>query len=231
MDAQEEKLIGAEALLRWKNDEYGMVPPDSFIPVLEKDPLFCDLGHWILLNAIQDARLIMKSNPDFTINVNLSYTQLEKPDFVNMVLDTLKTEEFPPEHLCLEITERCRLLDLDLLKNIVVNLRGRGVKIALDDFGTGFSSISIVKNLPVDIIKIDRSFVQKIEEDEKERELIKSFAGVASTFGAKVCVEGIETAEMRNILQHYHVQSFQGYYYAKPLSLEAFLDWKPKNAE
>ncbi|MBR2088134.1 MAG: EAL domain-containing protein, partial [Oscillospiraceae bacterium] len=230
VDAFEERLIGAEALLRWRNEEYGMVPPDSFIPVLEKDPLFCDLGHWILLTALRDAKRIMETNPDFTINVNLSYTQLEKPDFVNMVLDTLKAEEFPPEHLCLEITERCRLLDMDLLKNIVVNLRGWGVKIALDDFGTGFSSVGIVKNLPFDIIKIDRSFVQKIEEDEKERELIKSFAGVASTFGAKVCVEGIETAEMRDILQHYHVQSFQGYYYAKPLPLAEFLQWKPKNA-
>ena len=230
VDAFEEHLIGAEALLRWKNEEYGMVPPDSFIPVLEKDPLFCDLGHWILHTALRDAKRIMEKNPDFTINVNLSYTQLEKPDFVNMVLDTLKAEEFPPEHLCLEITERCRLLDMDLLKNIVVNLRGWGVKIALDDFGTGFSSIGIVKNLPFDIIKIDRSFVQKIEEDEKERELIKSFAGVASTFGAKVCVEGIETAEMRDILQHYHVQSFQGYYYAKPLPLAEFLQWKPQNA-
>ncbi len=228
VDAQEEKLIGAEALLRWKNEVYGMVPPDSFIPVLEKDPLFCDLGHWILRTALHDAKRIMEDTPDFVINVNLSYTQLEKPDFVNMVLDTLKEEEFPPEHLCLEITERCRLLDMDLLKNIVVNLRGWGVKIALDDFGTGFSSIGIVKNLPFDIIKIDRSFVQKIEQDEKERELIKSFAGVASTFGAKVCVEGIETAEMRDILQHYHVQSFQGYYYAKPLPLEEFLVWKPK---
>ena len=206
------------------------MPPDHFIPVLEKDPLFCDLGHWILHTALRDAKRIMEKNPDFTINVNLSYTQLEKPDFVNMVLDTLKAEEFPPEHLCLEITERCRLLDMDLLKNIVVNLRGWGVKIALDDFGTGFSSIGIVKNLPFDTIKIDRSFVQKIEEDEKERELIKSFAGVASTFGAKVCVEGIETAEMRDILQQYHVQSFQGYYYAKPLPLAEFLQWKPKNA-
>ncbi len=229
VDAVSERLIGAEALLRWKNDEYGMVPPDHFIPILEKDPLFCDLGQWILRTAINGAKLIMEDNPDFVINVNLSYTQLEKPDFVDMVLRTLKEEGFPPEHLCMEITERCRLLDMYLLKNVIINLRGHGIQIALDDFGTGFSSIGLVKNLPFDTIKIDRSFVLRIEEDEKERELIKYFAGVASTFGAKVCVEGIETEGMIEILHHYNIQSFQGYYYARPLELRDFLIWRPNN--
>ena len=140
-----------------------------------------------------------------------------------MVLMMLKETDFPPSHLCLEITERCRLLDMNLLKNIVVNLRGHGIRIALDDFGTGFSSIGLVKNLLFDTIKIDRSFVLKIEDDNKERELIEHFTNVASTFGAKVCVEGIETPGMRDILQKYRVQSFQGYYYAKPLEIEEFL--------
>ncbi|MBR1824628.1 MAG: EAL domain-containing protein [Ruminococcus sp.] len=228
VDASTEKLIGAEALLRWRSDEYGMVPPDHFIPILEKDPLFCDLGQWVLRTAINGAKIVMQDHPDFVINVNLSYTQLEKPDFVDMVLRTLKEEGFPPNHLCLEITERCRLLDMYLLKNVIVNLRGRGIQIALDDFGTGFSSIGIVKNLPFDTIKIDRSFVRMIEEDEKERELIKSFVSMAATFGAKVCVEGIETEGMRDILQKYNIQSFQGYYYAKPLELRDFIIWDPK---
>ena len=94
---------------------------------------------------------------------------------------------------------------------------------ALDDFGTGFSSVGLVKNLPFDVIKIDRSFVMKIEEDRKERELIENFVNVASTFGARVCVEGIETEGMKNILKKYRVKSFQGYYYAKPMPLEDFL--------
>ncbi|MBR5165490.1 MAG: EAL domain-containing protein [Ruminococcus sp.] len=230
VDAESERLVGAEALLRWRSEEFGMVPPDQFIPILEKDPLFCELGQWILRTAINGAKLIMEEHPDFVINVNLSYTQLEKLDFVEMVLRTLKEEGFPPDHLCMEITERCRLLDMYLLKNVIVNLRAHGIQIALDDFGTGFSSVGLVKNLPFDTIKIDRSFVHKIEEDEKERELVKSFAGIATTFGAKVCVEGIETAEMRDILQEFNIQSFQGYYYGKPLELRDFLMWKPKKA-
>ena len=225
VDASSEKLIGAEALLRWKNNEYGIVPPDHFIPVLEKDPLFCELGQWILRTAINGAKLVMEEHPDFMINVNLSYTQLEKPDFVDMVLRTLREEGFPPEHLCLEITERCRLLDMYLLKNVIVNLRGHGIQIALDDFGTGFSSVGLVKNLPFDTIKIDRSFVLNLEVDEKERNLVRSFAGIASTYGAKVCVEGIETEKMKEILQQYNIQSFQGYYYGKPLEFRDFLRW------
>ncbi len=229
VDAQTEALIGAEALLRWKNDVYGMVPPDQFIPILESDPLFPELGEWIIRESILVAKQILKRHPGFVINVNLSYTQIEKPDFVDMVLRILDDLGYPPEHLCFEVTERCRLLDLDLLKNVVVNLKSRGVLVALDDFGTGFSSLAILREIPINIIKIDRRFVQKIEENEIERKIVKTVADLASIFGAKVCVEGIETGGMRDILKRYHVESFQGYYYAKPLPPEQFLAWKPEN--
>ena len=228
VDAQTEQIIGAEALLRWKSDAYGVVPPDQFIPLIEADPLFPELGEWIIREAVYAAKKILKKNPDFVININLSYTQLEKPDFVDMVFRILEEMEYPPEHLCFEVTERCRLLDIDLLKNVIANLKSRGILVVLDDFGTGFSSVSIVKDLPFDIIKIDRGFVTRVEEDEVERELIKYFAGLASLFGAKVCVEGVETAGMRDILQKYHVESFQGYYYAKPLELEEMVKFKTK---
>ena len=226
VDAETERLIGAEALLRWKNDRYGMVAPDQFIPILESDPLFPELGEWILRESILAAKQVLKKYPEFVINVNLSYTQLEKPDFVDMVLGILSDLGYPPEHLCFEVTERCRLLDLALLKNVVVNLKSRGVLVALDDFGTGFSSIGILKEIPINIIKIDRSFVQAIEEKEIDRKIVRTIADLASIFGSKVCVEGIETAGMRDILKRYHVESFQGYYYARPLQLEQFIEWK-----
>ena len=108
---------------------------------------------------------------------------------------------------------------------MTTSLKARGILIALDDFGTGFSSVGIVKELPLDIIKIDRAFVAKIEKEDTDRELIKHFAELATLFGAKVCVEGVETAEMRDILQQFNVESFQGYYYAKPLPIEKVYDW------
>ncbi|MBR3538758.1 MAG: GGDEF and EAL domain-containing protein [Eubacterium sp.] len=229
VDALSENLIGAEALLRWRNDKFNVVPPDQFIPLLESDPLFPELGEWILREALSAAKQILSHFPDFVMNVNLSYTQLERSDFCDVVIRAIREADYPAEHLCLEVTERCRLLDMDLLKNVLASLKSHGIRIALDDFGTGFSSVGLVKDLPFDIIKIDRSFVQQIENDDMERELMRHFSGLASSFGAKVCVEGIETEGMRDILQKYHVQSFQGYYYAKPLTLEDFLNWKPQD--
>ena len=224
VDAKSEKMVGAEALIRWRNDQYGMVPPDLFIPVLERDPMFGTLGKWILKTAMEAGNKIREKKPDFVMNVNLSYSQLEKPDFADMVMGLLNETKFPPEHLCLEITERCKLLDLSLLKSVIATLRAKGVKFALDDFGTGFSSLGIAKELTFDTIKIDRSFVKDIEEDSRNRELMARFTEFASSFGAGVCVEGIETAGMRDILQQFSVKSFQGYFYSKPIQLEELLN-------
>ena len=197
-----------------------MVPPDAFISLLESDPLFPELGEWILRTALEDAKKILRKKPDFVVNVNLSYVQLEQADFTDKVWSILKITGFPADHLCFEITERCRLLDENLLKNIIITLRAGGVRIALDDFGTGYSSIGLMKNLPFDTIKIDRSFVQKIEEDDKERRLVNNLADAANIFEAKVCVEGIETPGMRDILREYGIHSFQGYYYSNPIEKE-----------
>lgn len=227
VSAKDESLLGAEALIRWKNDTYGMVMPDEFIPLLELDSLFPDLGCWILETAIIDAKKIMKLCPGFVINVNLSYAQLEKPDFMDTVIDILKRNDFPADHLCLEITERCRLLDVDLLKNILTGLRSINVRFAMDDFGTGFSSIGLLKDLPIDTIKIDRSFVKDIEEDEMQKKLAGNFAHVADIFSANLCVEGIENTNMRDILREYPVKSFQGYLYSKPVDLESFMSLIP----
>jgi EAL domain-containing protein (putative c-di-GMP-specific phosphodiesterase class I) len=142
-----------------------------------------------------------------------------------MVLRMLEDLHYPPEHLCLEVTERCRLLDLGMLKNVVMNLKSRGVQFALDDFGTGFSAVGIIREIPFDTIKIDRGFVMNIEKKEQDRRLIGSIVGLTSIFGAKVCAEGVETAGMRDILRKYEVKSFQGYYYSKPIMLEQVMKW------
>ena len=224
VNAETEELIGAEALLRWKNEEYGVVPPDLFIPFLEMDPLFPELGEWIMETAVKDAQKLMQYIPGFVINVNLSYAQMEKTDFTDMVWNLIHRTGFPSKHLCLEVTERCRLLDMELLSNVIVALRAGGVRVALDDFGTGFSSVGLVKSLPFDTIKIDRGFVREIEQDEKEKRLLNCFTDMAGTFGADVCVEGIETSGMRDIIQDYGVHSFQGYYYSKPLPIDELLE-------
>ena len=224
VDAMTEKVIGAEALLRWKSEEYGIVPPDLFIPFLETDPLFPELGEWILMTALKDGTKLAEHVPDIVINVNLSYAQIEKAGFTDKVWNIVKQTGYDPEKLCLEVTERCRLLDMELLRNVIVTLRAGGVRVALDDFGTGFSSVGLVKNLSFDTIKIDRSFVQQIEQDEREKRLLNNFTDMAGTFGADVCVEGIETSGMCDIIKGYGIHSFQGYYYSKPISIDEFLE-------
>jgi PAS domain S-box-containing protein len=228
VDAGSEQVIGAEALLRWKNDEYGNVFPDEFIPFLETDPLFPELGEWILITALKAAQQLSEYVPGFEINVNLSYAQLEKTNFTSVVRNALVNTGFNSAQLCLEITERCRLLDLELLSNVIISLRSGGIRIALDDFGTGFSSVGLVKNVPFDTIKIDRSFVQQIETDARAEALLNTFTNLAGIYGADVCVEGIETPGMRDIVKSYGIHSFQGYYYSKPITIEDFLD-KVKN--
>lgn len=226
VDAKIERLIGAEALLRWKNDRYGMVPPDRFIPILETDPLFPDLGEWILREAILAAKEIRQRVPEFVMNVNLSYAQLEKPDFVDTVFRILEDYGYPAKNLCLEVTERCRLLDMDLLKNVVSRLKAGGILAALDDFGTGFSAVGLIREIPFDTIKVDRSFVLTIEEKDSDRQLIRNIVDLASIYGARVCVEGVETANMRDILTSFNVKSFQGYFYSRPIALDGFLEWE-----
>ncbi|MCM1507608.1 MAG: EAL domain-containing protein [Ruminococcus flavefaciens] len=223
MYADTEKLKGMEALIRWKNDKYGTVPPVQFVPVLEQDVLFPELGKWILRQAMSDGKIFLEKYPDFIMNVNISYAQLEKSDFVSDVFNILEETGFPPENLCLEITERCRLLDIDILNNMFRNFREHGIKIALDDFGTGFSSLGILRTLPIDTVKIDREFVKDIEKSQSDQNTVKFISSLADAFKAEVCVEGVETADMRDFLRNYGIKSFQGYYYSKPIPAEEFI--------
>lgn len=224
VDATTEKIIGAEALIRWKNDEYGVVPPVQFVDVLEQDNLFPELGKWILRTALVDAKKFLARYPGFIVNVNLSYTQLEKSDFVEDVLAIIEDVNFPPQNLCLEITERCRLLDMGLLKDIFTRLRKHGIKVALDDFGTGFSSIGVLRELPVTTVKIDRSFVMNIEQNNSDQNMVRFISELADSFSSSVTAEGIETPEMRELLLRFKIKSLQGFYYSKPLPMDEFMD-------
>ena len=222
VDASSEKVMGAEALIRWENSRLGEVRPDEFIPVLENDNVFPVLGMWILRQAMQDALEIVKDNPDFIVSVNLAYSQCEQSNFVNDVISLVESLGFPPHNLCLEITERCRLLDMELLSRIAFTLHSYGIRLALDDFGTGFSSLIMVKTIPFDTIKIDRAFIQDICENDKSEQIVKSITDIASAYGAGVCVEGIENEIMRDKVRKYQVKSIQGFFYSKPVIFDEF---------
>ncbi len=224
MDARTDQLKGMEALIRWKNNDYGTVSPIQFIPVLEQDTLFPELGRWILRTALEDGKLLVQKYPHFVMNVNLSYAQLEISTFASEVIGLLEETGFPPQNLCLKITERCRMLDIGLLKNMFRIFREHGIKVALDDFGTGFSSLGILRELQVDTIKIDREYVKNVENDKSDQSTVMFISSLAESFNAEICIEGVETAEMRDFLRQYgNVSSFQGYYYSKPLPMDEFI--------
>lgn len=223
VDATTEKLVGAEALVRWQHEAYGTVPPVEFMDVLEQDNIFPELGKWILRCAVRNGKTFLTRYPGFSLNVNLSYTQLEKHSFVQDVLTILKEFDFPPQNLCLEITERCRLLDMSLLKEIFTDLRSKGIKIALDDFGTGFSSLGVLRELPVTSVKIDRSFVMNVVQDNSDQNTVRFISDLADSFSSSVTAEGIETSEMRDFLMHFKIKCLQGFYYSKPLPYDEFV--------
>lgn len=223
MDVKEEKLVGMESLVRWKHDVYGQIPPAVFIPWIENDSCFWILGNWILTQALIDGKKILEKYPHFIVNVNVSYSQFEVDSFVDTVNDILAETGFPAENLCLELTERLEVIDLEHLIEKIKVLKAEGIKVALDDFGTGFSSLNLLTNLPVDLIKIDREFIKDITENIANQSVIKAITQCANELGIKVCLEGIENRILIDFLRQYNADSYQGYYYSKPIEMESFL--------
>lgn len=225
VDSKTEKIKAVEALIRWKNDKFGVIPPNEFIEVLEQDALFPELGKWILRQAMEDGKKFQKKNPHISVSINLSYTQLEKNGFINDLFEIINYTKFPMSHLCLEVTERCRILDVDMLKNMFAIFREKGIRIAVDDFCTGYSSLGFLRSVPVDIVKIDKDFVKNVKVNEADKSSVQFISDLAGAFSAVVCAEGIENEEIRDCIKIYNnIDALQGYYYAKPLTAEKLLE-------
>ncbi len=221
--AGSEKLVGAEALVRWKKDPFGNVPPGDFIFWLENDPMFYDLGLWIMRTSMKDFKeKALSRNPGLILNINLSYTQLERQNFRKDLLSVIEETGFPKENLCLEFTERCKLLDRNFLKNELLFIKSQGMRTAFDDFGTGFSSLELTLFLPIEAIKIDRSFVVGIENDPKRQSVVGAILRSAAQMGAETTVEGIETESMRDMVTKLNATKLQGYLYSKPVGIDEF---------
>ena len=224
VEADTGKIIGMEALLRWNREPFGEVPPGRFIPWLENDPCFFELGNWILEQALTEGKHIIEQNPKFVINVNVSATQLERRKFRDSVMEILHKTGFPASNLCLELTERCRAMDKEYLKEEIHFLRSNGIKVALDDFGTGQSSLELLCEFSFDCLKIDRGFVRDIEINRAAQVVVDSIVQCANGLGMQVCVEGIENEQLRDFIRQYGAHSYQGYLYSRPIRMEQFME-------
>ncbi len=219
------KLCAMEALLRWYGDDCGEIFPGTFIEWLEKDPVFFDLGNWILRRALEDVKKIISIIPDFIVNINLAYPQLGRDDFEENLKRIVDESCVNPKNIRLELTERCKLLDEKLLIKKMYYIQSLGIQTSLDDFGTGYSAINLLFDLPSNQIKIDRFFIQNIQNEESKSIMLKAIIDCARKNGAHVCVEGIETKEMADyIMNTFNITSLQGFYYSRPVRLDVFLE-------
>ena len=219
--AQTGEIVGAEALVRWKKEPYGIVPPGMFIDWLESNPCMYDLGNFVLKQALTDAVEFRKSNPDFFINVNMSAKQLERKTFCGVVMALLKETGFPAGQLCLELTERCRSMPVSVMEEKLLYLKQHGVRLAMDDYGTGSASSSVLLQTPMDEIKIDMSFIRGITDNQTKQALVRSMVDFANKADLKSCLEGVEDEKLQNYLRSFGATWFQGYYYSRPVQAAA----------
>ncbi len=216
-------LVGAEALLRWRHPELGMVSPDRFIPIAEDSGLIVPIGEWMLATACHQAKAWLDAgHPLERIAVNLSGVQLQRGDLVAMVSQILIETGLPAEMLELEITETFIMRQAERDIRVLEELRAQGVKLAIDDFGTGQSSLGYLKRLPVDKLKIDRSFVMDIPEDGDDVAITRAIIALGHSLRLKVLAEGVETSEQEAFLKALGCDGVQGFYYSRPVDVAAF---------
>lgn len=207
-------LLGLESLVRWNSKAFGPVPPNRFIPIAEQAGLMPEIGRFIINNALKGASALAPL--DFALSINISVKQFYSSGFADYVLQQVEQSGIPAQRLKIEITESLFIQDLDYVLGIINQLKTAGVSISLDDFGTGYSSLSLLKKLPIDELKIDKSFVDDIVEDQDSRALLQGIINIAHKMNFTIVAEGVETQEQLQILDQLGCEIFQGYYFYKP---------------
>lgn len=226
IDNGKEQCCGAEALVRWNSEKMGMIGPGEFIPLAEYLGLINPIGDFVLRQACKKCKYWNDmGHPDYHVNVNLSVVQLLQNDIAQRIRSVLEDTGVRPDNLTLEVTESLAINDITRMKRVLGEIKELGVKVALDDFGTGYSSLNHIRELPIDIIKIDRCFVIDIGKDDFSETFISMVGTLAETIGVMVCVEGVEEKpQLDSIKNMQKVQFIQGYIYDKPLTESEFED-------
>lgn len=221
IDIMTGKMVGVEALIRWNHPTKGCISPAKFIPLAEETGLIVPIGEWVIRTACrQSTEWRKKGFSDVRISVNLSAKQFQQPDFVEMLMEIIEETDMNSELLDLEITESLAMLDIELTKKILQKLRTMKINISLDDFGTGYSSLNYLKQLPINTVKIDKTFVDNITVDTSQQTIAKAVIDLSHNMALQVIAEGVETWDQFSFLKFQKCDKVQGYLFSRPLSLE-----------
>lgn len=221
--ASGERVVGAEALLRWQHPEFGTVSPAEFIPIAEENGMILSIGEWVLRTAIFQAKSWMNSGYlPMIIAVNISALQFRHPNLPDLVTNILEEVGLPPEYVELELTESIAMHNPQSAINIMNALHERGIRMSIDDFGTGYSSLAYLKKFKIYKLKIDQSFVRDISTNAEDKAIVSAIIHMARSLGLQTIAEGVETIAQLNYLQEQGCDEIQGYYYSKPLLPEVF---------
>ena len=230
---REHRVVGVEALIRWQHPEHGLVPPDLFIPLAEQNGTIIAIGEWVLDQACRQLREWHDQGfTELRMAVNLSTVQLHHTELPRVVNNLMQIYRLPPRSLELEVTETGLMEDISTAAQHLLSLRRSGALIAIDDFGTGYSSLSYLKSLPLDKIKIDKSFVQDLLDDDDDATIVRAIIQLGKSLGMQVIAEGVETAEQEAYIISEGCHEGQGYHYSRPLparELAAFLKQSERN--
>lgn len=214
---------GAEALVRWNSKKFGFMMPDSFIPLAEYLGLIIPIGEHVLIEAAKRCKYWNDfGHPEYKVNVNLSVQQLIQNNIVNVIKNAIDISGIIPSHLTLEVTESLAVNDMTRMKDVLNSIRALGCRLALDDFGTGYSSLNHLKEMPLDVIKIDKCFVNDLGKDDFSDAFIKTVSELADRIDVNVVVEGVEEQRQENTLEGMKINMIQGYLYDKPLPVDEF---------
>ncbi|WP_295007873.1 EAL domain-containing protein [uncultured Dechloromonas sp.] len=231
IDLQTGRIIGAEALMRWQRRNGQFVPPEQFIPIAEQSGLIVSIGRWMLPEALRTLKRFHQAGLDgLHMAVNVSSIQLRQPGFLDFVNASLAETDVAPNHLELEITESIALESLETMIALLNQLRSRGITIAIDDFGTGYSSLNYLEQLPIDHLKIDRSFVTSLASSERGSRIVRTIALLGNELDVRTVAEGVENQSTGDRLREFGCHAAQGYHYAHPMDETSFLDWMKEHA-
>jgi EAL domain-containing protein (putative c-di-GMP-specific phosphodiesterase class I) len=217
---QSRTLIGFEALVRWRHPEFGLVPPKDFIPVAEETGQILTIGQTVLESACRQAREWFTTHPaapPLFVSVNLSVKQFNQPGLVENIASLLEQFQLPPRCLKLEITESVFSDNIEAAVGLLTQLRELGVQLSIDDFGTGYSSLSYLQRFPIDTLKIDRSFVTQMMENEENLAIVRTIVALAQNLGMDVVAEGVETEDQLKLLRKLECENGQGFLFSTPL--------------